>query len=110
MSRTDVIVRILGKGQFKINSQILDKINEIDNSIVTLIENYSREGGTTSDHKTTQKDLQNKLTEMISLITSNGEQLDAKEIVNSDTIIPDSDLSLDEATKIFKGEGIIPAT
>jgi archaellum component FlaC len=54
MSRTDIIVRISGKGQFKINSDILDKINEIDNSIVTLIENYSREA---RDHKTTQKDL-----------------------------------------------------
>jgi len=68
-----------------------------------LIENYSSGA---SDHKTTQKDLQNKLTEMISLITSNGQPLDHKEIVQSDTI-PDSDLSIEEATKIFKGEGVI---
>ena len=83
MDRTDIIVRISGKWQFKINSNILDKINESDNSIVTLIENYSRGA---SDHKTTQKDLQNKLTEMISLITSNGQPLDVKEIVESDII------------------------
>ena len=44
---------------------------------------------------------------MISLITSNGQPLDDKEIVQSDTIIPDSDLSIEEATKIFKGEGVI---
>ena len=104
MSRNDIIVRISGKGQFKINSEILDKINKIDNSIVDLIENYSSGA---SDHKTTQKDLQNKLTEMISLITSNEQPLDHKEIVQSDTIIPDSDLSIEEATKIFKGEGVI---
>lgn len=85
----------------------MDKINEIDNSIVTLIENYSRGA---SDDKTTQKDLQTKLTEMISLITSNGQPLDVEEIVKSDTIIPDSDLSLEEATKIFKGEGVISST
>jgi 5'(3')-deoxyribonucleotidase len=97
-------VRISGKGQFKINSDILDKINEIDNSVVTLIENYFVGA---RDHKTTQKDLQEKLTEMINLITSNGQPLDVKEIVKSDTIIPDSDLSIEEATKIFKGEGII---
>jgi hypothetical protein len=96
MSRTDTILRICGKGQFKINSVILDKINEIDNSIVTLIENYS---GGARDHKTTQKE--------ISLITSNGQPLDVKEIVKSDTIILDSDLSIEEATKIFKGEGVI---
>jgi archaellum component FlaC len=104
MSRNDIIVRISGKGQFKINSEILDKINKIDNSIVDLIENYS---SGTSDHKTTQKDLQNKLTEMVSLITSNVQPLDHKEIVQSETIIPDSDLSIEEATKIFKGEGVI---
>ena len=104
MSRNDIIVRISGKGQFKINSEILDKINKIDNSIVDLIEKYSSGA---SDYKTTQKDLQNKLTEMISLITSNGQSLDDKEIVTSDTIIPDSDLSIEEATKIFKGEGVI---
>ena len=107
MDRTDILVRISGKGQFKINSDILDKINEIDNSIVTLIENYSRGA---SDHKTTQKDLQTKLTQMISLITSNGQPLDVEEIVKSDTIIPDSDLFLEEATKIFKGEGVVSST
>ena len=44
---------------------------------------------------------------MVSLITSNGQPLDVKEIVKSDTIILDSDLSIEEATKIFKGEGVI---
>jgi hypothetical protein len=44
---------------------------------------------------------------MIRLITSNGQPLDVKEIVKSDTIIPDSDLSIEEETKIFKGEGVI---
>lgn len=104
MNKNDIIVRISGKGQFKINSEILDKINKIDNSIVDLIENYSSGA---SDHKITQTDLHDKLTEMISLITSNGQPLDDKEIVTSDTIIPDSDLSIEEATKIFKGEGVI---
>jgi hypothetical protein len=33
--------------------------------------------------------------------------LDDKEIVKSDTIIPISDLSLEEATQIFKEEGLI---
>jgi len=95
----------------KDNSKIIHKsykINEIDNSILTLIENYSEERRT-SDHKTTQKELQTKLIEMISLITSNGQQLDVKEIVNSDTIILNSDFSLGEATIIFKGEGVISA-
>ena len=104
MNTNDVIIRISGQGQFKVNSEILDKINEIDNSIVDLIENISLGS---SDHKLTQKELQSKLTEMKNLITSKGEPIDDKEIVESDVIVPDSDLSIEEATKIFKEEGVI---
>ena len=104
MSTNDVIIRISGQGQFKVNSEILDKINEIDNSIVDLIENISLGS---SDHKLTQKELQSKLTEMKNLITSKGQPIDDKEIVESDVIVPDSDLSLEKETKIFKEEGII---
>ena len=106
MSTNDVIIRISGQGQFKVNSEILDKINEIDNSIVDLIENISLGS---SDHKLTQKELQSKLTEMKNLITSKGQPIDDKEIVESDVIVPDSDISIEEATKIFKEEGIISA-
>jgi hypothetical protein len=44
---------------------------------------------------------------MISLIKWNGQPPDDKEIVKSDTIIPNSDVSLEEATQIFKEEGLI---
>ena len=104
MSTNDMIIRISGQGQFKVNSDIQDKINEIDNSIVTLIENNSL--GST-DRNVAQKELESKLTEMKNLVTSRGQSLDDKEIVESDIIVPDSDLSLEEASKIFKGEGII---
>lgn len=104
MSTNDVIIRISGQGQFKVTSEILDKINKIDNSIVDLIENISLDS---SDRKLTQKELQSKLTEMKNLITSNGQPINDKEIVESDVIVPDSDISIEEATKIFKEEGII---
>lgn len=99
-----MIIRISGQGQFKVSSDILDKINEIDNSIVTLIENVSLGS---SDRSIVQKELQSKLTEMKKLITSRGQSLDDKEIVESDIIVPDSDLSIEEASKIFKEEGLI---
>jgi hypothetical protein len=104
MSTKDMIIRIAGQGQFNVNSDILDKINEIDNSIVTLIENNSLGS---NDPKLVQKELESKLTEMKNLVTSRGQSLDDKEIVESNIIVPDSDLSLEEASKIFKGEGII---
>ena len=104
MSTKDIVIRISGQGQFKVSSDILDKINEIDNSIVTLIENVSLGS---SDRSLVQKELQSKLTEMRNLITSRGQSLDDKEIVESDIIVPDSDLSIEEASKIFKEEGLI---
>jgi PspA-Associated protein len=104
MNTNDVIIRISGHGQFKVNSEVLDKINEIDNSIVDLIENISLGQ---SDNKLAQKELQSKLTEMKNLITSKGRPIDDKEIVKSDVIVPESDLSIEEAKKIFKEEGLI---
>ena len=104
MSTNSVVVRITGQGQFKVNSEILEKINEIDNSIVDLIKNNS---SGSEDSKLKQQELQSKLTEMKNLIISNGQHLDDKEIVESDVMLPDSDLSIEEASKIFTDEGII---
>jgi archaellum component FlaC len=41
MGTNNVVIRISGQGQFKVNSEILEKINGIDNSIVDLIKNNS---------------------------------------------------------------------
>jgi hypothetical protein len=104
MSTNSVVVRISGQGQFKVNSEILEKINEVDNSIVDLIKNNS---SSSEDSKLKQKELQSKLSEIKNLVISNGQHLDNKEIVESDVILPDSDLSIEEASKIFTDEGII---
>ena len=103
MSTNSVVIRISGQGQFKVNSQILEKINRIDDSIVDLIKSNS---SGSEDSKLKQKELQSKLSEMKNLIISNGQHLDDKEIVESDVILPDSDLTIEEASKIFTDEGI----
>jgi len=104
MSTNSVVIRISGQGQFKVNSQILEKINRIDDSIVDLIKSNS---SGSEDSKLKQKELQSKLSEMKNLIISNGQHLDDKEIVESDVILPDSDLTMEEASKIFIDEGIV---
>ena len=96
------IVRIAGHGQFKINQSTMAKINEIDNEIVDVLEKDS------SNSKTDESQFRNKIEEMASLITQEGEPLDNKEIVQSDIIVPAADLSIEEAKNMFKGEGIIP--
>ncbi|MGI0024927.1 MAG: PspA-associated protein PspAA [Nitrososphaera sp.] len=35
--------------------------------------------------------------------------MDPKDMIRSDIILPSTDLSVDEAKRLFKGEGVIPA-
>jgi PspA-Associated protein len=102
MSEQDVIVRVSGYGQFKVKKNTMGSIDTIDNAIVDIIENGS------DDNSTREKKLRGKLKEIVNLVTSEGKALDHKEIVQSNFIIPSPDFSVEEAKKIFKGEGLIP--
>jgi len=102
MSEQDVIVRISGHGQFRVKKNTMSSIDTIDNAIVDIIENGS------DDNSTREKKLREKLKEIVNLVTSEGKALDHKEIVQSNFIIPSADFSVEEAKKIFKGEGLIP--
>ena len=104
--KDNIIVRVSGQGQFKVNREILDRINDIDNSIVNLLENADVNVDDNSI-KVKQKDLNGKINEIINLIRTNGMPLDDKEIIQSQIMIPNPDISVDEAKKIFSGEGII---
>jgi hypothetical protein len=106
MTDDSIIVRLTGHGQYRVNLGIIDKIDNIDNSIVDIIESLEREEE--RDAKVKEKELREKITEIVNLITSEGRPIDDKEIVQSHIIIPDADISLEEAKKIFRGEGIIP--
>ena len=90
-----MIVRILGEGQFRMDDEIIDSLNEIDNEIV----NHVSEG----DKVEFRKDL----ARFIRTIRDEGEPLDPVEILPSDIIIPPEDLSLEEARHVFCGHGLI---
>jgi hypothetical protein len=92
------IVRIMGQGQYAVGDKILRKLNGIDNDMVELV------GRERSDDLEFKK----KLTEMSEMVMKNGKPLDPKEIIKSDIILPSVDLSIDEAKRLFKGEGVIP--
>jgi len=92
------IVRIMGQGQFMIDNKILKKLNQIDNSIVQLV----------SNDRTDNTEFKKRLTELTDIVEKNSKQLDPKEIVQSDIILPSTDLSIDEAKRLFQGEGVVP--
>ncbi len=92
------IVRIMGHGQFTVDTNTLKKLNDIDNAIVELV----------STERSDDTEFKRKLTELSNLVVEKGKPLDPHEIISSDIILPSADLSIDEAKKLFRGEGVIP--
>ncbi len=95
---TNKIVRIMGHGQFTVDSRTLKRLNDIDNAIVEMV----------STERSDDTEFKRKLTELSYLVIENGKPLDPHEIIRSDIILPSADLSIDEAKKLFRGEGVIP--
>ena len=103
-----IIVRISGQGQYKINRDTQDKIDEIDDSIVDIFEqSESTTVSQDANSKEGERELRDKLTRIVDIVTTNGTKVDDKEIVESNIIIPTPDISFEDAKKIFRGEGII---
>jgi hypothetical protein len=94
------IVRIMGQGQFTVDNSTLKRLNEIDDSIVQLV----------SKERSDDIEFRKHLTELTHIVETKGKPLDPKEIIQSDIILPSTDLSIDEAKRLFKGEGVIPET
>ena len=92
------IVRIMGHGQFTVDSRTLKKLNEIDNSIVELVRT----------ERSDDFEFKKRLAELNDMVMKSGKQLDPREIIKSDIILPSADLSIDEAKRLFRGEGVIP--
>jgi len=92
------IVRIMGHGQFTVDSRTLEKLNEIDNSIVELVRT----------ERSDDFEFKKRLAELNDMVMKSGKQLDPREIIKSDIILPSADLSIDEAKRLFRGEGVIP--
>ena len=92
------IVRIMGHGQFTVDKRTLKRLNELDNTIVGLV----------STERSDDSEFKKKLAELNEMVVKDGKALDPHEIIKSDIILPSPDLSIDEAKKLFKGEGVIP--
>jgi hypothetical protein len=92
------IVRIMGHGQFSVDHKILQRLNEIDDLLVQLV----------SADRPNDSEFKKHLIELTKIVEQNGKQLDSKEIIQSDIILPSADLSVDEAKRLFTGEGVVP--
>jgi len=91
-----VIVRVSGEGQFRLPDEDANRLNELDNRAVSAVEEGDETG------------FQELWSQMLELVSSDGNQLDEEELVESDVILPPRDITFDEARGEFTGEGLIP--
>ena len=91
-----MIVRISGEGQFKLPDEDADRLNELDNRAVSAVEQGDETG------------FQELWSQMLELVSSDGNALPADELVESDVILPPRDITFAEAQGEFTGEGLIP--
>ena len=91
-----MIVRILTEGQFQLPGAYIDELNEIDNRLVEVVEVEDEEG------------FNRLLKEMLDLVRNSGKPVGVDELVESDVVLPDPDITLVEAEELFTGEGLLP--
>lgn len=92
------VVRIMGQGQFYIDSITLKKLNALDDSLVELVASENADDG----------EFRAMLAELNQVAAKRGKPVERGEIVRSDIILPSADLPIDEVKKMFMGEGVIP--
>jgi hypothetical protein len=91
-----VIVRLMGDGQYRVADDVVEALNELDDQATQAVDADDEEN------------LHRLLGAMASAVRDKGERLADDELSGSDLIIPPDDLSLEEAKKLFSGEGLIP--
>ena len=91
-----MIVRILTEGQFNLPGVVIDELNAIDNELMEAVEAEDREK------------LAVLLHQMLDLVREKGEPVSLDELVESDLILPEPDITLKEAEELFVGEGLLP--
>ncbi len=91
-----MIVRILTEGQFNLPGAHVDELNDLDNRLVEVVEQEDR------------PKFEVLLKEMLDLVREKGTPVPVDELVESDLVLPEPDITLEEAEELFTGEGILP--
>ena len=91
-----MIVRISSEGQYDLPGSFIDELNGIDNELVEAVEAED------------QAAFETLLKRMLDLVRDNGTPVPVEELVESDLILPEPDLTLLEAEEFFVGEGLLP--
>jgi hypothetical protein len=91
-----MIVRILGKGQFRLADGELGRLNELDNAVAAAV--AAGDAGAFAS----------AFADLIGMVERDGTPVPDDELVTSDHVLPHEDTTLEEAREAFAGEGAIP--
>lgn len=91
-----MIARVIGEGQFRLDDELIDRLNELDESLIDEIED-----GEEGEYAAV-------LAEMLDLIRTSGTPVPDDELVTSDVVLPPDHASLTELRDLVTGEGLIP--
>ena len=91
-----MIVRILTEGQYNLPGAYIDDLNAIDNELVDVVADENEEAFAAV------------LKKMLDLVREKGEPVPIDELVESDLVLPEPDITLLEAEEMFVGEGLMP--
>jgi len=91
-----VIVRISHEGQYELDDSSTAALEELDHQAISACE--------TADEGA----FQTAFGRLLEFVRSNGTPVAADHLGGSDMILPPPDVSLEEATKEFSAEGLLP--
>jgi hypothetical protein len=91
-----MIVRLMGRGQWRLDDALIEELNRID---AALDDDVNRGDAT---------EFRQHLAEMHRLIEERGEPVPAEELLPSDAFVPPVDCSLEELRKLMEPDGLIP--
>ena len=91
-----MIIRIMTEGQYNLPGAFIDDLNELDNKLVEIVEQEDRD------------QFEVTLKEMLDLVREKGTEVPVDELVESDLVLPEPDITLEEAEDLFVGEGLVP--
>ena len=90
------VVRILGRGQFRLDDGEIGRLNELDNAVASAV---AAGDGTAFERS---------FGELVAHVRDSGTPVPDGELVTSDHVLPAADTTLEEAREAFAGEGAIP--
>ncbi|CAN3980272.1 PspA-associated protein PspAA [Kitasatospora purpeofusca] len=93
-----MIMRVMGEGQFQVGEAHLNRLNELDDELLTALESGDEE------------QFRRALVELLGAVREFGTPLADDSLEPSDLILPDSEATIEDVREMLRaeGDGLIP--